>query len=153
MDDNALEVIRQAERIVWAAGWHIQEQSVLEELAGTPGLARARLEPRSDVIQLVSYDGEHLGHVRREGPPGPDEHWVAVLKQPGAAGRHLRQCRRRRGRARPGLRQDDQEHRLKRLRGHPRIPRACGDAGGNPGLQAPVPGCGLARCRTMIPVV
>jgi len=80
MDGDALEVIRQAERIVWAAGWHLQEQSVLEELVGTPGLARARLEPRSDVIQLVSYDGEHLGHVRREGPPGPDEHWVAVLK-------------------------------------------------------------------------
>ena len=33
MDDDALEVIRQAERIVWAAGWHLQEQSVLEELA------------------------------------------------------------------------------------------------------------------------
>ena len=79
-DDDAVEVIRQAERIVWAAGWHIQEQSVLEELAGTRGLARARLEPRSDVIQLVAYDGEHLGHVRREGPPGPDERWVAVLK-------------------------------------------------------------------------
>ena len=37
MDDDALEVIRQAERIVWAAGWHLQEQSVLEELAGTAG--------------------------------------------------------------------------------------------------------------------
>jgi hypothetical protein len=74
MDDDAVEVIRQAERIVWAAGWHIQEH-------GTRGLVRARLEPRSDVIQLVTYDGEHLGHVRREGPPGPGERWVAVLKQ------------------------------------------------------------------------
>ena len=73
-------MIRQAERIVWAAGWHLQEQSVLEELAGTRGLARARLEPRSEAIQLVTYDGEHLGHVRREGPAGPDERWVAVLK-------------------------------------------------------------------------
>lgn len=81
MDDEALEVIRQAERIVWAAGWHMQEQDVLRQLAGTRGLARARLEPRSDSIQLVTYDGEHLGHVRREGPCGPDEHWVAVLKQ------------------------------------------------------------------------
>ena len=53
---------------------------MLEKLAGTRGLARARLEPRSDVIQLVTYDGEHLGHVRREGPPGPEERWVAVLK-------------------------------------------------------------------------
>ena len=79
-DDEALEVIRRAERIVWAAGWHMQEQDALRPLAGTRGLAHARLEPRSDVIQLVTYDGEHLGHVRREGPPGPDERWVAVLR-------------------------------------------------------------------------
>ncbi len=61
----------------WAAGWHLQEQSVLRELAGTRGLARARLEPRSDVIQLVACDGEHLGHVRRD---SPGERWVAVLR-------------------------------------------------------------------------
>jgi hypothetical protein len=80
-DDDALDVIRQAERIVWAAGWHLQELDVLEQLAGTRGLALARLEPRSDVIQLVTYDGEHLGHVRREGSAGPDERWVAVLRR------------------------------------------------------------------------
>lgn len=80
VDDDGLEVIRQAERIVWAASWHLQEQSALEELAGTRGLARARLEAHSDVIQLVTYDGEHLGHVRREGRAGPGECWVAVLK-------------------------------------------------------------------------
>jgi hypothetical protein len=79
--DDALEAIRQAERIVWAASWHLQEQTALEHLAGTCGLARARLEPRSEVIQLVTYDGEHLGHVRREGPLGPGERWVAVQKQ------------------------------------------------------------------------
>jgi hypothetical protein len=83
MDDNALEVVRRAERIVWAAGWRLQEQSVLEKLADSQGLACARLEPRSDVIQLVTYDGEHLGHVRREGPYGPEEHWVAVLRRDG----------------------------------------------------------------------
>lgn len=80
IDDDGLEVIRQAERIVWAASWHLQEQSALEKLAGTRGLALTRLEPCSDVIQLVTYDGEHLGHVRREGHPGQDERWVAVLK-------------------------------------------------------------------------
>ena len=79
-DDNAVEVIHQAERIVWAAGWHLQEQSVLQRLARTRGLACARLEPRSDAIQLVTYDGEHLGHVRRDGPRGPEQRWVAVLK-------------------------------------------------------------------------
>jgi hypothetical protein len=79
MDQNALEVIRHAERVVWAAGWHLQEQSVLERLAGSRGLARARLEPRSEVIQLVTYDGEHLGHIRRE-QTGPHDRWVAVQK-------------------------------------------------------------------------
>ncbi|MGH3260339.1 MAG: hypothetical protein ACRDOU_33900 [Streptosporangiaceae bacterium] len=43
-------------------------------------VAHAALEPCFDVIQLVTYDGEHLGHVRREGPPGPRERWTAVLK-------------------------------------------------------------------------
>lgn len=92
-DDDALEVIQQAERIVWAAGWRLQEQSVLQQLAGTRGLACARLEPRSCVIQLVAYDGEHLGHVRRDGPAGPDEQWVAVLKdQPRQVGTYGSAC-------------------------------------------------------------
>jgi hypothetical protein len=80
MDDDACEVIHQAERIVWSAGWRLQEDRALRQLADTRGLACARLEPRSDVIQLVTYDGEHLGHVRREGLHGRDERWVAVRK-------------------------------------------------------------------------
>ena len=79
MDENSLEAVREAERIVWAAGWRLQEEAVLGRLTGTAGLARARLEPHSDVIQLVAFDGEHLGHVRRETDPG-HEQWVAVLK-------------------------------------------------------------------------
>lgn len=79
-EDTAGEVIRRAERIVLAAGWELQEHSVLQQLAGTRGVARARLEPRSEVIQLVTYDGEHLGHVRREGRNGPAERWVAVAR-------------------------------------------------------------------------
>jgi len=43
---------------------------VFGQLAGGRGLALAWLEPRSDAIQLVAYDGEHLGHVRREGRVG-----------------------------------------------------------------------------------
>jgi hypothetical protein len=78
--DGTAEVIREAERIVWAAGWHLQEQIVLDRMAGIKGLACARLEPHSDVIQLVTYDGVHLGHVRRDSAHGPEEHWVAVLK-------------------------------------------------------------------------
>lgn len=79
-DDDMLQVIREAERIVRAAGWHLQEQAVLERLAEIRGLACARLEPRSAAIQLVTYDGEHLGHIRRDSPAGPEERWVAVLK-------------------------------------------------------------------------
>jgi len=85
MGDEALEVIHNAERIVWVAGWRLHEDRVLRQLAGTRGMARARLEPRSDVIQLVTYDGEHLGHVRRDGPREPEERWVAVLKDQGRA--------------------------------------------------------------------
>jgi hypothetical protein len=38
------------------------------------------MDPRSEVIRPVTYHGEHLGHVRRERPPGPDECWAAVRK-------------------------------------------------------------------------
>jgi hypothetical protein len=80
MSEDPFEAVREAERIAWAAGWHLQEHAVLDRLAGTMGLACARLEPRSEVIQLVAYDGEHLGHVRRETNPGQEAQWVAVLK-------------------------------------------------------------------------
>ena len=80
MDSDDLQVIHQAERIVYAASWHVQEETVLLQLATTCGLACARLEPRSDVIQLVTYDGEHLGHIRRETHSRAGDQWVAVLK-------------------------------------------------------------------------
>jgi hypothetical protein len=69
------------DRILWATGWRLQEQSVLRRLAGTRGLACAPLEPYSDLIQLVAYDGEHLGHVRLDGLHGVRERWVAVSKE------------------------------------------------------------------------
>jgi hypothetical protein len=83
MRDEADEAVQYAERIVWVAGWRLQEARALRQLASTAGLACGRLEPRSEVIQLVTYDGEHLGHVRRDGPRGPREMWVAVPKDPG----------------------------------------------------------------------
>lgn len=58
----------------------MKSRRTLRQLAGTRGLAFARLEPRSEVIQLVAYDGEHLGHVRRDDPPGKEAAWVAVRK-------------------------------------------------------------------------
>ena len=62
------------------AGWRLAEEQALRQLAGSRGLAFARLEPRSEVIQLIAYDGVHLGHVRRDGSPGEEMAWVAVRK-------------------------------------------------------------------------
>jgi hypothetical protein len=68
------------DRIVWATGWQAQEESVLRRLAGTRGLVCAPLEPYSDMIQLVTYEGEHLGHVRLDGLYNLRERWVAVSR-------------------------------------------------------------------------
>lgn len=76
--DDATNVIGEAERTVYHAQWRIWEELALEYLACTRGLARAPLVPGSDVIQLVTYDGEHLGHVRPDGQCPPGECWVAV---------------------------------------------------------------------------
>ena len=77
-----------AERIVYAA-WRIWEEMALERLAGTRGMAHTPLEPRSDVIQLVAYDGQHLGHVRRDAQRPPGECWVAVaVREARSCGRY-----------------------------------------------------------------
>jgi hypothetical protein len=76
--DDAVEVVREAERTVYHAQWRIWEELALEALARTRGLARAPLVPGSEVIQLAAYDGEHLGHVRRDSTRGPAERWIAV---------------------------------------------------------------------------
>jgi hypothetical protein len=83
MDEDATAVIRQAERIIYQASWRIVEEAALARLAGTCGLRRAPLEPRSDIIQLVTYDGEHLGHVRRDSAWATSETWVAVRRLTG----------------------------------------------------------------------
>jgi hypothetical protein len=90
MDDEATAVIRQAQLIAYQASWHIMEEAALASLAGTRGLQRAPLVPPSEVIQLVTYDGEHLGHIRREITSGIGETWMAVFRPPGrTAGRYL----------------------------------------------------------------
>jgi hypothetical protein len=83
MDEDGSAVLLQAERIIYQASWRILEEVALEGLAGTSGLRRAPLEPRSEVIQLVAYDGEHLGHIRRD-RTASSEAWVAVQRLPGA---------------------------------------------------------------------
>ncbi|MGH3401597.1 MAG: hypothetical protein ACRDRJ_03625 [Streptosporangiaceae bacterium] len=83
MDEDATAVIEHAQRIIYQASWHILEEAALAGLAGTRGLRRAPLEPRSDVIQLVTYDGQHIGHVRRDHTCAPGETWVAIRRLPG----------------------------------------------------------------------
>lgn len=54
------------------------EELALEQLAVRPGLALTPLVPGSGAIQLVAYDGEHLGHVRWEARNGPGGCWLAI---------------------------------------------------------------------------
>ena len=114
-DDDALEVIRQAERIVWAAGWHMQEQDVLQQLAGrgawpAPAWNHAPTSSSSSAT-TASTSGRAAGRATRPGGAmgGRAEHQARVVGTYGSAGN-------RRRRARPGLRQDDQENGLKCLR-------------------------------------
>jgi hypothetical protein len=65
------------------------EELALEQLSARPGLARTPLVPGSDAIQLVAYDGEHLGHVRREALNRSSGCWMAVaLKQARRCGQY-----------------------------------------------------------------
>jgi hypothetical protein len=85
MGDDVGEVISES----GLSQWRIWEELALEQLAARPGLARAPLVPGSDEIQLVTRDGEHLGHVRRDETRGSAGRWVAVaVKQAQPCGRY-----------------------------------------------------------------
>jgi hypothetical protein len=58
------------------------EDEALETLRERPGLALAPLWPGSPVIQLVTFDGVHIGRVRLENPHERRESWVAVPLPP-----------------------------------------------------------------------
>jgi hypothetical protein len=83
MDEDAILVIMQAERIIYREAWRMLEERALQGLARTRGLCRAPLETRSDVIQLVTYDGEHIGHIRCDRTASSAGAWVAVPQPPG----------------------------------------------------------------------
>jgi hypothetical protein len=85
MSADGGDVVQRAERVLFQASWRIQEEATLDALAGTRGLCWAPLESRSDIIQLVTYDGEHLGHIRRDSNAHSGERWVAVRRLPGRA--------------------------------------------------------------------
>ena len=88
-DDDPAEVVREAELTLYQTQWRIWEELALEQLAWTAGLGRAPLVPGSELIQLVTWDGEHIGHVRRDTTQPAGERWVAVaLKQARPCGRY-----------------------------------------------------------------
>jgi hypothetical protein len=86
MSDDGGDVVQRAERIIFQASWRFQEDAALQALAGTRGLHRAPLESRSDSIQLVTFDGTHLGHVRRDPALRTGQQWVAVPRRGRAVG-------------------------------------------------------------------
>ncbi|MET8405379.1 hypothetical protein [Streptomyces sp900116325] len=75
--DSAIDVIREAERTVINAKWHWCEARALEQLAAQPGLACSPLFPGHPVIQVVAYDGQLLGRVRRHTADGVTR-WITV---------------------------------------------------------------------------
>ena len=68
-----IEVIKDAERIVYREKWRICEERAAERLAGTSSLKWTRLFPESQVIQVVAIDGVVVGRIRRNG-----RRWIAT---------------------------------------------------------------------------
>jgi hypothetical protein len=68
-----LEVINDAERIVYREKWRICEQRAAEQLAGTSSLRWTRLFPESAVIRVVALDGVVVGRIRRNA-----DRWIAI---------------------------------------------------------------------------
>ncbi len=67
-----IEVVRDAERILYREKWRVYEDRAAQRLAQTSSLAWTRLFPDSPVIQVVAVDGVVVGRVRRH-----DSRWIA----------------------------------------------------------------------------
>lgn len=88
IDDDAADAVREAERIIYRAKWRVMEEGALRLLAGTRGIAYLPVFPGHEVVQVVTYNGRHVGHIRRESARGlydrwiaaPEERWVAIPK-------------------------------------------------------------------------
>ncbi|MDT5370371.1 MAG: hypothetical protein QOC62_4802 [Mycobacterium sp.] len=68
-----IEVIRDAERIVYRERWRICEARATVRLAGTFSLAWTGLFPESPTIQIVAIDGLVVGRIRHNG-----RRWIAT---------------------------------------------------------------------------
>lgn len=68
-----VEVVRDAERILYREKWRVCEERAAQQLAQTSSLKWTRLFPDSPVIQVVAIDGVVVGRVRRNG-----SRWIAT---------------------------------------------------------------------------
>jgi hypothetical protein len=68
-----IDVINDAERIVYRAKWRICEERAAEQSADTSGLRWTRLFPESPAIQVVAVDGMVIGCVWHNG-----RQWIAT---------------------------------------------------------------------------
>ena len=72
-DSPEIEVVKDAERIVYLEKWRICEEHATRLLADTTSLRWTRLFPESDVIHVVAVDGAVVGQIRRHG-----RRWLAT---------------------------------------------------------------------------
>lgn len=68
-----LEVVREAERVLYREKWRVYEERAATRLAHTSSLAWTRLFPESSVIRVVAVNGVVVGRVRRNG-----NRWLAT---------------------------------------------------------------------------
>jgi hypothetical protein len=68
-----IDVIKDAERIVYQEKWRICEERAVEQLAATSSLRWTRLFPESPLIQVVAIDGVVVGCIRHNGG-----RWIAT---------------------------------------------------------------------------
>lgn len=68
-----IEVVKDAERILYREKWRVCEERAAQRLAHTSSLKWTRLFPDSPVIQVVAVDGVVVGQVRRNGG-----RWIAT---------------------------------------------------------------------------
>jgi uncharacterized protein YbjT (DUF2867 family) len=68
-----IDVIKDAERIVYREKWRICEERAAEQLAATSPLRWTGLLPESPAIQVVAIDGVVVGRVRHSGG-----RWIAT---------------------------------------------------------------------------
>lgn len=68
-----IEVVKDAERILYREKWRICEELAAQRLENASSVAFTRLFPDSPVIQVVAVDGVVVGEVRRNG-----SRWIAT---------------------------------------------------------------------------